>query len=61
PAPVTRGARPAPRGAAPTRRQAAAPASTPARKGGVMVAVLATVFLAASVAGVVYHYLQNQG
>lgn len=61
PAPVTRGARPASRGAAPARRQAAAPAATPARKGGVMVAVLATVFLAASVAGVVYHYLQNQG
>jgi signal recognition particle receptor subunit beta len=61
PAAASRAARPASRGGAPVRRQAAAPAATPARKGGVMVAVLATVFLAASVAGVVYHYLQNQG
>jgi signal recognition particle receptor subunit beta len=61
PAAASRAARPAARGGAPVRRQAAAPAATPARKGGVMVAVLATVFLAASVAGVVYHYLQNQG
>lgn len=57
----SRAGRPATRGGAPVRRQAAAPAATPARKGGVMVAVLGTVFLAASVAGVVYHYLQNQG
>jgi signal recognition particle receptor subunit beta len=61
PAAATRGGRSAARAGAPTRRQAAAPAATPARKGGVMVAVLGTVFLAASVAGVVYHYLQNQG
>jgi hypothetical protein len=46
------------------RRQAAATAASPSGgkgKGGVMLAVLGTVFLAASVAGVVYVYLQNQG
>jgi signal recognition particle receptor subunit beta len=46
------------------RRQAAATAAAPSGgkgKGGVMLAVLGTVFLAASVAGVVYVYLQNQG
>ncbi|MGA1607676.1 MAG: GTP-binding protein [Planctomycetota bacterium] len=60
PAAASQGVRSTGRGGAPVRRQAAA-AATPARKGGVMVAVLSTVLLAASVAGVVYHYLQNQG
>ncbi|MGA0061127.1 MAG: GTP-binding protein [Planctomycetota bacterium] len=60
PAAASQGVRSTGRGGAPVRRQAAA-AATPARKGGVMVAVLSTVLLAASVAGGVYHYLQNQG